>query len=90
MNLPSSDQVSWMPQPRPAGDPRFPGEMTEARRFAPDKAALRDALQVVRALDADSYQALLWALGLTPDRRLSVPGVALTRQEPGRSEVAAG
>jgi hypothetical protein len=94
MNLLRSDQVSWMPQPRPAGDRHFPAEMThdvtEARRFAPDKAALRDALQVVRALDADSYQALLWALGLTPDRRLSVPGVGLPRQESARPEVAAG
>ncbi len=64
----------------PAGGRRFPadttGENTESRRFAPDKDALKDALQVVRALDADSYQALLWALGLTPDRRLSVPGHA--------------
>jgi hypothetical protein len=81
-----------MSQPGSAG--RFPAEMTddvtEARRFAPDKEALKDALQVVRALDADSYQALLWALGLRPDRRLSVPGVALPRQESCEAEVAAG
>ena len=47
-----------------------------ARRFKPDRQALDDALDAVRALDADSYQALLWALGLTPDERLSVPGCA--------------
>jgi hypothetical protein len=65
---------------------RFPApslaEPADARRFSPDKGALRDALKVVRALDSDSYQALLWALGLTPDERLSVPGCA-RGQSPG-------
>ncbi len=78
----------------PAGGGRFPADMTgantENRRFAPDKDALKDALQVVRALDADSYQALLWALGLTPDRRLSVPGYAQPRRSPLRSPSRAG
>lgn len=61
----------------PAARRRFPPAQSdglETRRFAPDKDALKDALHVVRSLDADSYQALLWALGLTPDERLSVPG----------------
>jgi hypothetical protein len=56
--------------------PPHPAHDAQNQRFAPDKAALKDALRVVRGLDADSYQALLWALGLTPDRRLSVPGCA--------------
>jgi hypothetical protein len=67
---------------------RFPAEMTDERagthRFAPDKGALKDALQVVRALDADSYQALLWALGLSPDPRLSVPGCAQRARPAGQ------
>jgi hypothetical protein len=65
---------------RVAGERRFPSAVRVnpigARRFKPDRGALDDALEAVRALDADSYQALLWALGLTPDERLSVPGAA--------------
>jgi hypothetical protein len=84
MNIERSDQVGWMSEELAAGGRRFPADTTdenmETRRFAPDKDALKDALQVVRALDADSYQALLWALGLTPDRRLSVPGYAQPRR----------
>ncbi len=78
----------------PAGGRRLAADMTgedmETRRFAPDKDALKDALQVVRALDADSYQALLWALGLTPDRRLSVPGYAQPRRSRAGSPSRAG
>jgi hypothetical protein len=88
MNSERIDQVGWMSEPLPAGGRRFPAHTTgenETRRFAPDKDALKDALQVVRALDADSYQALLWALGLTPDRRLSVPGYAQPRRSRGGS-----
>lgn len=69
----------------PASVRRFPAPGADdapGRRFAPDKAALKDALQVVRGLDADSYQALLWALGLTPDERLSVPGCRRAAEPP--------
>ena len=74
-------------QPPAAGRrfPPSPADEAPPGRFAPDKAALKDALRVVRGLDADSYQALLWALGLTPDRRLSVPGCA---QRPGGDSAA--
>ena len=69
----------------PASGRRFPVQAADdasGRRFAPDKAALKDALHVVRSLDADSYQALLWALGLTPDERLSVPGCRRAAEPP--------
>jgi hypothetical protein len=77
MNRSTTDQART-----PASGRRFPAQGDDdapGRRFAPDKAALKDALHVVRGLDADSYQALLWALGLTPDERLSVPGCARRR-----------
>ena len=50
------------------------------RRFATDRDSVADALDVVRALDPDSYRELLEALGLTPDPRLSVPGCAPRRR----------
>lgn len=56
---------------------------TEGRRFAPDTESVADALETVRALDADSYQALLGELGLTPDPRLSVPGCGQRRRIAG-------
>jgi hypothetical protein len=75
---------------RESGPRRFPRHLADEaaahRRFEPDSDALAEALHVVRALDADSYQALLWALGLTPDPRLSVPGCA----SPKRGATSAG
>ncbi|MEA2266004.1 MAG: hypothetical protein QOE27_1587 [Solirubrobacteraceae bacterium] len=73
---------------RTGGKRRFPSAVQVnpigARRFRPDRQALDDALDAVRALDADSYQALLWALGLTPDERLSVPGARRSIEPSGR------
>ncbi|MGI8801451.1 MAG: hypothetical protein ACR2KV_04660 [Solirubrobacteraceae bacterium] len=71
---------------------RFPAGQTAeprpGRRFGPDEDAVADALEVVRALDADSYQVLLWALGLTPDPRLSVPGYGGRLQTAGERDRA--
>jgi hypothetical protein len=50
------------------------------RRCATDEGSVEDALEAVRALDADAYQELLEALGLTPDPRLSIPGCGSRRR----------
>jgi hypothetical protein len=50
------------------------------RRFTAEEGLVEDALDAVRALDADAYRELLEALGLTPDPRLSVPGCAPPRR----------
>ncbi len=49
------------------------------RRPQVDEGSVEDALDAVRALDAEAYRELLEALGLTPDPRLSVPGCAARR-----------
>jgi hypothetical protein len=50
------------------------------RGFSAEEGSVEDAIDAVRALDADAYRELLEALGLTPDPRLSIPGCAPRRR----------